>query len=321
MKIAVTGGAGFIGSHIVDAYIAAGHEVVVLDNFSSGRKENVHPQAKVYTIDITDPSIHDIFAKERFDVVSHHAAQMSVSVSVDDPQFDARVNILGSLNIYEACRANGVKKIIFASSGGAIYGEQHYFPADEKHSKRPCSPYGVTKQANEKYLGYYRAIYGIEHVIFRYTNVYGPRQNPHGEAGVVAIFVEKMLKNEQPLINGDGTQTRDYVFVEDVVRANVLALTDAAKGIYNVGTATETSVNTLFQFLKFRTGSNCKKVHAPAKKGEQKRSVCSFDKMKVLLQWKPSLTLEEGLSKTVEWFKAELQKQPAAAPATKSKKK
>lgn len=304
MKIAVTGGAGFIGSHITDAYIAAGHEVVIIDNFSSGREENVNPAAKVVKMDITDPKITKLFAEEKFDILNHHAAQMDVRKSVADPQFDATVNILGGLNLYEAARQSGsVKKIIFASTGGAIYGEQRYFPADEKHPKRPMSPYGVSKLSNEKYLTFYKNVYGIEHVIFRYTNVYGPRQNPHGEAGVIAIFTEKMLDGEQPVINGDGTQTRDYVYVSDVVQASMLALRDEAFGIFNVATGVETSVNTLFQILRMRTGSKCKQTHIPAKAGEQKRSVCTAKKLEDVLGWHRHYDIERGLAETVDWFK------------------
>lgn len=309
MKIAVTGGAGFIGSHIVDAYIAEGHDVVVLDNFSTGKKENVNKQASVEKVDITDAAkIRKIFEKEKFDIVNHHAAQANVRLSVDNPVHDASINILGSINVYEAARFTGVKKVVFASSGGAVYGEQRYFPADEKHPKRPYSPYGVSKHANEKYLVYYKMVYGVEDVILRYTNVYGPRQNPLGEAGVVAIFTEKMLKNEQPIINGDGTQTRDYVYVDDIVKANVLALTDKARGIYNCSTGVEYSVNTIFQLLKLRTMSNCKIVYGPGKIGEQKRSVCSHRKIEKSLGWKPEFDVEKGIGRTVEWFRSTMKK-------------
>lgn len=309
MKIAVTGGAGFIGSHIVDAYIAEGHDVVVLDNFSTGKKENVNKQASVEKVDITDAAkIRKIFEKEKFDIVNHHAAQANVRLSVDDPVHDASINIIGSINVYEAARFTGVKKVVFASSGGAVYGEQRYFPADEKHPKRPYSPYGVSKHANEKYLVYYKMVYGIEDVILRYTNVYGPRQNPLGEAGVVAIFTEKLLKNEQPIINGDGTQTRDYVYVDDIVKANVLALTDKARGIYNCSTGVEYSVNTIFQLLKLRTMSNCKVVYGPGKVGEQKRSVCSHRKIEKSLGWKPEYDVEKGIGRTVEWFRSTMKK-------------
>jgi UDP-glucose 4-epimerase len=303
MNIAVTGGAGFIGSHIVDHYIAEGHNVIVIDDMSSGVKANLNPKAKFYKMGIGDKKIAQLLQDEKIEILNHHAAQISVRVSVEDPKLDAQINIIDTLNLYEAARAAKVRRIIFASSGGAIYGEQDYFPADEKHSKRPLSPYGVSKLANEKYLGYYKSVHGIENVIFRYTNVYGPRQNPHGEAGVVAIFTLKMLKGEQPVINGDGTQTRDYVYVTDLARANVLALEDRARGIYNVASGTEHSVNTLFQLLQMKIGKQFKREHGPAKPGEQKRSVCTASKIKNLLQWKQEFSFEEGLSRTVDWFK------------------
>lgn len=306
MNIAVTGGAGFIGSHIVDSYIEAGHNVIIIDDMSSGVKTNINPKATFHKIGIGDKKIAQLLQDEKIEILNHHAAQISVRISVDDPKADAQVNILDTLNLYEAARAAKVRRIVFASSGGAIYGEQDYFPADEKHSKRPLSPYGVTKLANEKYLGYYKTVHGIENVIFRYTNVYGPRQNPHGEAGVIAIFALKMLKGEQPIINGEGTQTRDYVYVGDVARANVLALTEAARGIYNVSTGAEYSVNTLFQLLQMKVGKPIKRQHAPAKAGEQKRSVCTSSKMKNLLQWQPEVSFEEGLGRTVDWFKANM---------------
>ncbi len=304
MNIAVTGGAGFIGSHIVDHYIAEGHNVIVIDDMSSGVKANINPKAKLHKMGIGDKKVAQLLKDEKIEILNHHAAQISVRVSVDDPKLDAQTNIVDTLNLYEAARAAAVRRIIFASSGGAIYGEQDYFPADEKHSKRPLSPYGVSKLANEKYLGYYKSVHGIENVIFRYTNVYGPRQNPHGEAGVVAIFALKMLKGETPVINGDGTQTRDYLFVNDLARANVLALGSTARGIYNVATGMEYSVNTMFQLLQMKIGKPFKAQYAPAKAGEQKRSVCTASKMKNLLQWQPEVTFEEGLSRTVDWFKA-----------------
>lgn len=304
MKIAVSGGAGFIASQIVDAYIAEGHEVVIIDNFSTGLERNLNPHARVERMDIRDERIAQLFLDEKFDILNHHAAQINVRVSVDNPTFDAQVNILGGLNLFESAKNSGVKKIIFASSGGAIYGEQNYFPADEKHPKQPCSPYGVAKLASEKYLQYYKTVYGVDHVIFRYTNIYGPRQNPEGEAGVISIFCEKMLSGGQPIINGDGTQTRDYVFVGDVVAANVLAISDSARGIYNVATNREVSVNTLFQILKLKAESNCKEVHAPAKIGEQKRSVCTSEKLQKTFKWKPSVDIEQGLQKTIDWYKS-----------------
>ena len=306
MKILVTGGAGFIASHITDAYISAGHEVVIIDNMSTGKNENINPKAKFIELDINDPQISDIFKAEKFDVINHHAAQMDVRVSVNDPKFDAHTNILGSLNLYEAAKDHGVKKIIFASSGGTVYGEQEEFPAKEEHPLRPVSPYGISKLSNEKYLYYYKEVYGIDYAVLRYANVYGPRQNPHGEAGVVAIFAKRMLEGNKAIINGDGKNTRDYVFVDDVVKANVLALNDEMTGEYNIGTGVESDVNYIFSALKELTGSDCEEVHGEAKSGEQKRSVISFEKIYKQNGWKPTVKFKEGLDSTVEFFKGKM---------------
>ncbi len=307
MKILVTGGAGFIGSHITDAYIKLGHEVVILDNFSSGKEENVNSKARVIKADINDENISEIFEKEKFDILNHHAAQMNVRVSVDDPKFDANTNILGSINLFEAARRAGVKKIIFASSGGTVYGEQEKFPAEENDRKEPCSPYGISKFSTENYLFYYDSVHGINRVVLRYGNVYGARQNPHGEAGVVAIFINKMLAGEQPVINGDGLITRDYIYIEDVVAANVKALDDAVQGIFNVTTSVETNVNHIFRRLKELTGSDCEEFHGPAKAGEQRRSVCSFEKFDKMHGWSPKMDFDEGMKHTVAAFKAALE--------------
>jgi UDP-glucose 4-epimerase len=303
MKILVTGGAGFIASHITDAYVADGHEVVVVDDLSGGVMKNVNAKATFVKMDIRDPNIEALFRDERFDVLNHHAAQMDVRRSVADPQFDASVNVLGGLNLFENAQKFGVKKIIFSSTGGAIYGEQDYFPADESHPLRPLSPYGITKLCTEKYLFYYKAVHGIEHVILRYANVYGPRQNPHGEAGVIAIFASRLVKNQQPLINGDGTQTRDYVYVGDVVRANLLALQCEGSHIYNIGTGIENDVNFLFRTLRDHLNPQCPEQHAPAKLGEQQRSVISSDLIMREHNWKPSMPLADGLRRTAEYFK------------------
>jgi UDP-glucose 4-epimerase len=302
MKILISGGAGFIASNVVDAYINEGHDVFIVDNFSTGRKENVNPKATLIKMDINDEGIPNLFKAERFDILNHHAAQMDVRFSVDNPRSDATTNILGSLNLYESAKKFDVKKIIFASTGGAIYGEQDYFPADENHPTKPCSPYGIAKLANEKYLNYYKEVYGIDFVALRYSNVYGPRQNPHGEAGVVAIFIDKMLTGGQPKINGDGLNTRDYVYVSDVVNANLLALRKDVSGILNVATGIEHDVNYVFKKLKELTGSNCRDVHGEAKSGEQRRSVCSFEKFKNKHSWKPECSFDEGLKETVEYF-------------------
>lgn len=303
MNILITGGAGFIASHVADAYLNAGHHVVIVDDLSSGVIENVNPKAKFYKIDIREKQLQRIFQDERIDIVNHHAAQMDVRKSVADPMFDASVNIIGTLNIMENSLKYGVRKIIFASTGGAVYGEQDYFPADENHPTRPLSPYGIAKLAVEKYLFYYQAVHGVNYVVLRYTNVYGPRQNPHGEAGVVAIFTSKLLKGEQPIINGDGRQTRDYVFVGDVVRANLLALDCDSSDTFNVCTGIETDVNTLFKKLNAIVGTNSAEHHAPAKAGEQLRSVCDYRKIKRTLGWEPQVTVEDGLRRTVEFFR------------------
>ena len=232
MKILVTGGAGFIASQIADAFIDEGNDVFILDNLSTGFEKNVNPKATFIKKDIGDKSLSELFEKEKFDVVNHHAAQMDVRRSVADPAFDANTNILGTINLLQNCIKTGVKKFMFASTGGAVYGEQEYYPADEKHPTSPLSPYGISKLAVEKYLFFYNAQYKLNYTILRYANIYGPRQNPFGEAGVVAIFSTKLLKNEQPVINGSGKQTRDYVFVGDVVKANLITLKDERTNIY-----------------------------------------------------------------------------------------
>jgi UDP-glucose 4-epimerase len=303
MKILVTGGAGFIASQITDAYIAAGHEVVVVDNLVTGKKANLNPKAVFYEMDIQDPKFHDVCRDHQIEIVNHHAAQMDVRRSVEDPIYDASNNVLGFLNILQACAKTGVKRVIFASSGGAIYGEQDYFPADEQHKTQPCSPYGITKLVGEKYLFFYSQTYGIGHTIFRYANVYGPRQNPHGEAGVVAIFCSRLLAGEQPTINGNGEQTRDFVYVGDVVAANLLALAQTGNDIFNIGTAHESTINDVYRTLNDLIGSNKPEQHGPGKEGEQFRSVIDPRHAMETLGWKPRFTLETGLHETVQFFK------------------
>lgn len=303
MNILVTGGAGFIGSHIVDRYLQLGHNITVIDNLSTGKIENINPKINFIEMDIKDSAVSDIFAENKFDIISHQAAQMDVRVSVNDPQFDALNNIIGSLNIYENARLFGVKKIIFASSGGTVYGEQDSFPCDENHSTKPVSPYGIGKLTNERYLYYYKEVYGIDYVAFRYGNVFGPRQNPNGEAGVIAIFANKFLKNEQPVINGDGLITRDYIYISDVVEANKIALQQNVSGIFNITTGIETNVNHIFNVLKEKTKSDLPEFHGEAKKGEQRRSVCSYEKLKSMHNWNPKVSFEEGIDKTIEFFK------------------
>ncbi len=301
--VLVTGGAGFIGSHVVDLLVEEGYRVVVVDDLSTGRQENLNKDTTFYRLDIRDPSLAEVFKKERPRVVIHHAAQVSVRNSVEDPVEDASINILGSIHLLELSAKNRVRKFLFASTGGAIYGEQLYFPADEEHPQMPISPYGVAKLAVEKYLHYYKEVHGMDYVSLRYSNVYGPRQDPYGEAGVVAIFTERMLSGGQPVINGSGEQTRDFVYVGDVARANLLALDKGISGIFNIGTGRETSINRLFHILKDLTGASAKEVHGPPKEGEQFRSSISPEKAEKIMDWKPETPLEEGLKATVEFFR------------------
>jgi UDP-glucose 4-epimerase len=310
MKVMVTGGAGFIGSHLVDRLIQEGHDVVVVDNLSTGKKKNVNRAARFYKADILSSKMEKIFKKEKPDLLSHHAAQMDVRRSVADPIYDAQVNILGFLNLLENAVRHGTKKVVFASSGGAVYGEQETFPAPENHPVRPVSPYGISKLSGEHYLYYYQRVAGLNYVALRYANVYGPRQDPFGEAGVVAIFSQKALMNDQPIINGNGKQTRDYVFVEDVVESNMATLDAGIQGVFNVGTGRETSVNQLFRNLVEITGSKAKEVYGPEKRGEQLRSVLDSSKLKKATDWEPKVQLADGLSMTVDYFRSALQLTP-----------
>lgn len=302
MKIIVTGGAGFIGSQIADSLIEVGHKVIIIDDLSSGKRNFINPKAKFYHLDIRDKRLNSIFSEERPEVICHQAAQINVRKSVEDPLYDADINILGTLHLLKLAVFNGVKKVIFASTGGAIYGEQDYFPADEKHPTRPICPYGVAKLAVEKYLYYFQQVYGLGSVILRYANVYGPRQDPFGEAGVVAIFTQGMLAQKPLIINGDGEQTRDFVFVGDVVEANKAAITSPGNEIFNIGTGIETSVNQIFHHLKDLTKTGLEEKHGPAKQGEQKRSVIDPHKAIQNLNWSPKTSLIEGLAKTVAYF-------------------
>ena len=305
MKILVTGGAGFIGSHVCDAFLAKGHEVIALDNLSSGRKENLDPKVRLAELDIRSPEAAAFIEAEKPAVLCHLAAQMDVRRSVEDPRFDAESNILGMLNLLEASRKSGVKKVIFSSTGGAIYGEQDVFPAPESHATRPVSPYGVSKASGELYLGYYRAQYGLNSVALRYANVYGPRQNPHGEAGVVAIFSKRLVAGQPCTIYGDGGQSRDFVFGPDVARANYLAFEKDFTGAVNIGTGIETDINELYRLLAEAAGSNLKAEHAPGKPGEQRRSVIDNALAKKVLGWEPTVNLRDGLKKTIEFFRAQ----------------
>jgi UDP-glucose 4-epimerase len=303
MKILVTGGAGFVGSHVVDRYVEAGHEVVVLDDLSSGRLEHVNPRARLHMVDIRSGEVARLFETVRPDVLNHHAAQAAVRRSVEDPVFDAEVNLLGSLNLLVCCRNFGVGRVIYASSGGAAYGDTEIMPTPEDHPVRPTSPYGVSKVTVERYLRCWEALYGIRTVSLRYANVYGPRQSPHGEAGVVAIFTNRLLRGLPAIINGDGLQTRDYVYVSDVADANLRALERSdVTGIFNVGTGVETSVVALFERLGQLVGRPAVAEHGLAKAGEQRRSVLDAALARRAFGWAPRMDLTEGLARTVEYF-------------------
>jgi UDP-glucose 4-epimerase len=304
VKVLVTGGAGFIGSHVTDVFLEAGHEVWALDDLSSGRRENLRPEVRLVVADIRSPDAARMVEAERFEVMCHLAAQMDVRRSVTDPRFDADVNVAGFLNLLEAARKSGLRKVVFSSTGGAIYGEQDVYPAPETHPTRPVSPYGVSKASGELYLGYYRAQYGLRSTALRYANVYGPRQNPHGEAGVVAIFSERLLRGDSCTVNGTGEQTRDFVFGPDVARANLLAATGDVEGPVNVGTGIETDVNRLYALLARAAGVERPAQHAPAKPGEQLRSSVDPSRAAKVLGWRPTVVLEEGLRRTVDWFRA-----------------
>jgi UDP-glucose 4-epimerase len=304
MKVLVTGAAGFIASHVSDLYLANGYEVVIVDDLSTGRRSNLNPAAKFYQMDIRSPELAAVFEKERPDFVNHHAAQMDVRRSVADPLFDADVNVRGSINVIECARRYGVKKMVYISTGGAVFGEPEYLPCDEGHPINPICPYGASKHTVEHYLYMWRANYGLRYVVLRYPNVYGPRQDPHGEAGVVAIFTGQMLTGKPVVINGDGEQLRDYAFVGDCARANLLALTtEKAEGIYNLGSGKGTSVNQIFATLKAITGYAPEASHGPAKVGETRHIYLDARKAQRELGWTPTVSLTEGMQQVVEYFK------------------
>jgi UDP-glucose 4-epimerase len=308
----VTGGAGFIGSHTVDALIAerAG-DVCAIDNLSAGKRTRLNPVARFHQVDLRDAaSVRAVIEREKPEVIYHLAAQMDVRRSVADPPFDAEVNLVGMLHLMESARQHGLKRIIFASTGGAIYGEQEQFPCDENHALRPVSPYGVAKLATEAYLFFYRAQYGIDYLALRYANVYGPRQDPHGEAGVVAIFCGRILDGNPVTIYGDGEQTRDYVYVGDIVRANVAALSSPATGAINVGTGVETSVNALYDALRTIAEFATPAEYGAERPGEQRRSVISPQRAADTLGWQPAVSLAHGLAETYAYFASERARTP-----------
>jgi len=306
-RILVTGGAGFIASHVADQLVATGHEVTVVDNLSTGKAEHVPAAAQFYPYDIKSPEAYDLIRRWQPQVIVHHAAQMSVQVSMSDPVKDAQENILGSLNLFQAAAQARVEKIIFASTGGAMYGNDAPLPAREEDRAQPEAPYGIAKMAVEHYLHFYQAEHGIIPICLRYANVFGPRQNGQGEAGVVAIFIERFLAGQQPRINGDGLQTRDFVFVGDIVAANLLALDYPKAGTFNIGTGKETDIVTIYLKLQELMGSPLGPVHDPAKPGEQRRSVLDSTFAQKELSWQPKTTLSEGLAQTVAAFKAATQ--------------
>ncbi|HXN07835.1 MAG TPA: NAD-dependent epimerase/dehydratase family protein [Nitrospiria bacterium] len=310
MKVLVTGGAGFIGSHIVDRLVMEDNEVIVLDNLSTGKRKNIHKKAKFYKMDIVSPKIEKIFRNEKPDMVSHHAAQMDITRSLADPIFDAQVNILGTINLLDLSVKHGVRHFVFASSGGAVYGDQYQFPATEEHDTSPLNPYGISKLAGEKYLHYYRQKSGLAYTCLRYANIYGPRQDPFGESGVVSVFGHKMLRKEEVIINGNGMQSRDYLFVEDAVEAHMAALHFPNPGgeVFNVGSGGETTVNDLYKLMHELTETTGKEVFGPEKKGEQVRSSLDSTKIQKILDWEPRISLREGLIRTIEYFRKPLKK-------------
>lgn len=306
MRIVVTGGAGFIASNITDAYLERGHEVHIFDDLSTGQRKNLNSRATLHEIDIADRKSAQLIEQLKPDVLSHHAAQMDVRRSVADPTFDARVNILGFINLLEGCKNAGVKKVLFASSGGAVYGEQEIFPAPESHPTQPASPYGVSKRTGELYLSYYHQAYGLPYIALRYANVYGPRQSAHGEAGVVAIFLSLLLSGKTPVINGDGKQSRDYVYVGDVVAANVAAIESNFIGPVNIGTGVETDVVAIYNHLRAAVGSGLEAQHGPAKVGEQRRSSIDNRRAAEVLGWRPQVALADGLKRTAAYYREQL---------------
>ncbi|MDD2596612.1 MAG: NAD-dependent epimerase/dehydratase family protein [Candidatus Cloacimonetes bacterium] len=307
MKILITGAAGFIASHVADAFVEAGHDVVIVDNFRTGYPKNLNPKARFYELDICDPRLEYIFAKEKPDVVDHHAAQISVPLSVEDPLTDAEINVKGLINILENCVKHQVKKVIYISSGGAMYGEATEYPTSETYNPKPLSVYAINKMVGENYLYFYQKTYGLDYTVLRYANVFGPRQVSHGEAGVVSIFVEKLLAEETPTLNvypeePDG-MIRDYVYVKDVVAANLAALNKGSGEAFNIGTCIETSTRALFNEICRQMRLQIEPKKGAARKGDLRRSLLKIDKAKEELGWEPRYTLAEGISEVIYYFK------------------
>ncbi|MEA2639424.1 MAG: UDP-glucose 4-epimerase [Chloroflexota bacterium] len=313
MKALVTGGAGFIGSHLVDLLVAEGHDVAVVDNLVTGKLRNLNPAARFHEIDIVNPALEDIFREESPDVVFHEAAQASVKASTDDPRYDAQVNVIGLLNVLEACVAARVKKVVFASSG-ATYGNPERLPMDEEHPQRPESPYGITKFMAEHYLRYYQLDRGLGFTALRYGNVYGPRQDSLGEAGVVSIFIRQLLTEQVPVIHWDGEQVRDYVYVGDVARANLLAATAGDGRCYCIGTGIGTSVNELYRVLCDETGVNVSPRHGPRRAGDLRAARFETKLARAEIGWEPVTSLRDGIRATVEACRDDLDAQVVPTP-------
>ena len=301
----MTGGAGFVGSHVVDRCVEAGHDVAVVDDLSTGRRDQVNAAARLHVADIRSPALDDVFRAEKPDAVVHLAAQASVGRSVANPSLDAEINVLGSINLLECCRRAGARRVVYVSTGGAGYGDTDVIPTPEDHPSRPLSPYGTSKVAAELYLGCWEALHGLSGVILRLANIYGPRQDPHGEAGVIAIFTDRLLRGETCIINGDGLQTRDYVYVGDVADAALRALErPEVTGPINIGTGVETTVVTLFETLREAFSGKGEARHGPARPGEQRRSLLDPSRARRLLGWTPRVGLDEGLRRTVASVRA-----------------
>jgi UDP-glucose 4-epimerase len=303
MRILVTGGAGFIGSNVADAYIEAGHEVAIVDDLSTGKKENINKSARFYQLDIQDPKLKGVFEEFKPEMVNHHAAQISVPMSVDDPLADARINIIGFLNLLSNCRDFKVSKVIYVSSGGVIYGDPERYPANETYLEQPASPYGIAKYAGELYLKFFAAQHDLEYVVLRYSNVYGPRQMPHGEAGVVSIFIQALLAGKVPTIYGGGTCIRDYVFVGDVVRANLKALEQGKNIALNIGTGKPTDVNELYGLVLKALELDVEAERGPARRGDLKTNYLDASLAGKVLGWQPEVSLPEGVTQTAEYFR------------------
>lgn len=307
MKILITGAAGFIASHLADACIEAGHEVVILDNLRTGYKRNLNPKAKFYNIDICDPAVEEIFAKEKPDIVDHHAAQISVPLSIEDPLTDAEINVKGLINILQAASKHRARKVVYISSGGAMYGEADEYPTTETYNPRPLSVYAINKMVGEDYLYFYNQQYGLDYTVLRYANVYGPRQVSHGEAGVVSIFVEKLLASETPTLNAFPGEPegmiRDYVFVKDVIKANLIAFGKGSGQAFNIGTCIPTTTRALYDEIARQLGNETQPLMAAARKGDLKRSLLNIDKARQDMGWQPQHNLEEGIAEVIDYYK------------------